>query len=138
MSLKKKVGEFSHRIINTIISVRLFRRTSIIKIFKARGLEIAYLTVFFLFSAGIINGLIEGANPTMQNYLIFPQRGIQTLPETFVYIIVMATGSGGIYLLYNGGSQTVRQRISDFYTIFGFSSILLAVALSLYIFNIKL
>ncbi|MEE9586269.1 MAG: hypothetical protein V3W09_05135 [Nitrososphaerales archaeon] len=138
MRLKKSTGEIYHQLADRVTFTRIFKRTvSIINLLKDRGLEVLYLTVLFVFSAGLINGLIEGTNPIMENYVIFPQRGVQTLSETIVYVFAMAIGSGGIYLLYMGGRQSIRRRISDFYFILGFSSVLLAITLSLYIFTIK-
>ena len=139
MQLKKKTGLIYRSIVNQRIFTRISKRTaSIINLIKDRGLEFLFVSILLIYCSGIINALLEGANPIMQNYIIFPQRGAQTLPETFFYLFTMVIGGTGIYLLNKGGHQSLRQRLSDFYIIFGFSSLLLAVALSLYILVVKL
>lgn len=138
MSLKKKAGELAYKIEKSNIYVTVSKNSgTFLNLIKKRGLEVTFLGILFLFASGIVNGLIEGSSPFMQNYVIFPQRGLQTVPETFVYLFAMICGSLGIYLLYAGGRQSIKQRISSFYFLLGFSAILLAVVISLYIFNIK-
>ncbi len=138
MGLKKKTDEISHKVADRIIFTRISKSTtSTINLLKARGIEITYLTILFLFAGGLVNGLIEGTSPLMQNYVIFPQRGIQTVTETLVYVFAMAAGTAGIYFLYMGGRQSMRRRISDFYVLIGFTAVLLAIALSLYIVGVK-
>ncbi|MEE9586184.1 MAG: hypothetical protein V3W09_04710, partial [Nitrososphaerales archaeon] len=76
MGLKKKTDEISHKVADRIIFTRISKSTtSTINLLKARGIEITYLTILFLFAGGLVNGLIEGTSPLMQNYVIFPQRG---------------------------------------------------------------
>jgi len=138
MRLKKKTGEISDKIEKSNIYANITKNAgTIFEFMKNRGVEITFLGFLFLFASGIVNGLIEGTSPFMQNYVIFPQRGLQTVPETFVYLFAMISGSLGFYLLYTGGRQSIKQRISSFYFLIGFSTILLAMVISLYIFNIK-
>lgn len=139
MNLKKKTGEIYENLTKkTIYSNTSKTFTSFIKLIRSSGLEILFIGTLFLFAGGLVNGLLEGSSPFMQNYLIFPQRGIQTFSETFVYLFTMISGSIGIYLIYIGGRQSIRQRISSFYFIIGFSTVFLAIVMSLYIFNIKI
>lgn len=140
MGLKKKTGELFHRVEDknaVAYTVKRISRASILNTVKERGLEVLYLAVLFIFSAGIVNGLIEGTNPIVQTYMIFPQRGVQTMTETLIYLFIMLTGSAGMYLLHMGGRQSLRRRISDFYIILGFSVVLIALVFSLYVFVIK-
>ncbi len=141
MGLKKKTSELAHRVENhsTVSNMfRSFSRTSVIDILRDRVLEIVYLIAILLFSSGLINGLIEGSSPYAANYLIFPRAGIQTFPETFIYLFTMLIGSVGVYLLYLGGRQSMRRRIANFYLAFGFSAIIIALSFTLFIFDIKM
>jgi hypothetical protein len=141
MGLKKKVGEIISQVENQSSITRIIRNfslLSVLNVMRERVLEVLYLIALFLFASGFINGLIEGSSPVAQNFLIFPRSGIQTLPETFIYLFTMLIGSTGVYLLYLGGRQNLRRRIADFYFVLGFSSVLIAVSFSLYIFAVKL
>lgn len=141
MGLKKKSGELFHRVEDSVVVTRISKgasRASLINVLKERGLEILYVFALFLFTTGIVNGLIEGSRPALQNQMVYPQRGLQTIPESLIYFVILSTGSAGIYLLYMGGRHTLKRRISDFYIILGFSAVLLALALSLYVFEVKM
>jgi hypothetical protein len=138
MSLKKKTRTIIQGLEERANYSSIFKQTfSIVNRIKTNGFEILYLAALFLFSGGIVNGMLEGSNPLLQSFLIYPQRGIQTVSETLIYFFIMGTGSVGIYLIYIGGRQSLRQRISDFYVIMGFSSVILALSFSLYLFDVK-
>lgn len=137
MRLKKNISELVNRQTDRIIYSRILKRTtSIVNIFKTRGLEIIYISGLFLFSAGIVNGLLEGPR-LPEGYVIFPQRGIQTASESIVYMFIMGLGTLGMYLVYMGARDTSKKRISNFYMIFGFSSMVIAIFFIFYIFFIK-
>lgn len=137
MGLKKNIAKTVNRQTEGILYSSTIKRTTfIVNIIKARGLEILYISSLFLLSAGIVNGLLEGPRlPT--GYVIFPQRGIQTGSEIFVYLFIMVMGTLGIYLIYMGARDSSKRRVSNFYIIFGFSAVLIAVSLIFYIFFIK-
>ena len=138
MGLKRKTGDVYSRITNIVFFSKISNSTSTItNIVKSRGLDISYIAVLFFFSAGIINGVIEGAR-LPEGYVIFPQRGIQTASETIVYVFAMVMGTVGFYSLYLGARESFKRRISDFYIMIGFSSVLIAIFLTLYIFSIKI
>jgi len=141
MGLKKKTGALVHRVENhSVVSntLRSFSRTSILDTLRDRVLEIVYLIAILLFSSGLINGMIEGSSPYIGNYLIYPRSGVQTIPETFIYLFTMLIGSAGMYLLYLGGRQGLRRRIANFYLVFGFSAVVIALSFALFVFNLKL
>lgn len=139
--MKKKTSELAHRVeSHSVVSntLRSFSRTSILDILRDRVLAIVYLIAILLFSSGLINGLIEGSSPYVGNFLIYPRSGIQTLPETFIYLFTMLIGSAGMYLLYLGGRQGLRRRIANFYLVFGFSTVIIALSFALFVFELKL
>lgn len=137
MRLKKNISELVNKQTDRIIYSSILKSTtSIVNILKKRGFEIFYISGLFLFSAGIINGLIEGPR-LPEGYVIFPQRGIQTGSESFVYLFIMGLGTLGMYLVYMGARNNSKKRVSNFYITFGFSSMLLAIFFIFYIFFIK-
>lgn len=139
--MKKKTSELAHRVeSHSAVSntLRSFSRTSILDTLRDRVLEIVYLIAILLFSSGLINGLIEGSSPYAGNFLIYPRSGIQTIPETFIYLFTMLIGSAGMYLLYLGGRQGLRRRIANFYLVFGFSTVIIALSFALFVFELKL
>jgi hypothetical protein len=141
MGLKKKTSELAHQVENQSVISNTFRRfslNSILDVLRDRVLAIVYLIAILLFSSGLINGMIEGSSPYAAQYLIFPGSGIQTLPETFIYLFTMLIGSVGVYMLYLGGRQSMRRRIANFYFILGFSAVIIALSFTLFIFELKL
>ena len=137
MRLKKNISELVNRQTDRIMYSSISKRTtSIVNIFKTRGLEIFYISGLFLFSAGIVNGLLEGPR-LPEGYVIFPQRGIQTASESIVYLFIMGLGTLGMYLIYMGARDNSKRRITNFYITFGFSSVLIAIFFIFYIFFIK-
>ena len=138
MGLKRKSGEIFSMLTSKILFSRISKSTaSITNIVKSRGLEVSYIAIIFIFSAGIINGLLEGSR-LPEGYVIFPQRGIQTASESIVYLFAMVMGTVGFFFIYLGSRESFKRRISDFYIMFGFSSVLVAIFLSLYIFSVKI
>tara|TARA_B100001971_G_C18168577_1_gene525722 strand:+ start:249 stop:665 length:417 start_codon:yes stop_codon:yes gene_type:complete len=137
MGLKRKSGDIYSKLTSKILFSSISKSTATITdIVKSSGLAVSYITILFIFSAGIINGLIEGSR-LPGGYVIFPQGGIQTASESIVYLFTMVMGTAGFYFIYLGARESSKRRISDFYMMFGFSSVLVAIFLSLYIFSIK-
>ena len=141
LSFKTKTKKITKQIGDKLLITRAIDSSSsasLIKFLKGQGIETLYFLALFLFAAGLINGMIEGSRPQVQSYMIFPQRGIQTIPETFVYIFTIATGSIGLYLINLGGLEKVKKRVSNFYVVLGFSTVIFALAMTLYIFSVKI
>jgi hypothetical protein len=137
MGLKRKSGNIYSKLTNKIPFSNFSKSiTTITNIVKSRGLEVSYIAIIFIFSAGIINGIVEGSR-LPEGYVIWPQGGIQTVSESIVYLFTMVMGTVGFYFLYLGARESYKRRISDFYIVFGFSSVLIAIFISLYIFSIK-
>ena len=60
MGLKRKSGDIYSKLTNKILFSRISKSTTTItSIVKSRGLEVSYIAVLFIFSAGIINGLLK-------------------------------------------------------------------------------
>lgn len=74
-------------------------------------ISIVYIILFFAFSSGLVNSLIEGRNipPGMT---IIPSRAIQSISETVAMVFILLLGLGGIVLMYyNNRFKTERTKI---------------------------
>ncbi len=60
--------------------------------------SVIYIIVFFSFSSGIFNGIIEGKNYDQPIFL--PSRSIQNLYETTIGISILIGGFIGTFLMY--------------------------------------
>ncbi len=79
--------------------------------FKIIGvISIVYIILFFAFSSGLVNSLIEGGNipPGMT---IVPSRAIQSISETVSMVFILLLGFGGLVLMYyNNRFKTERTK----------------------------
>lgn len=106
-------------------------------VLKHRGLEMLYLLVLLALSAGIVNTILEGMRPEFAGAVILPNRAAQTMSEVVINIFTIVLGTAGVYLIYVSGRQTLRHRVANLYMLLGFTTILLALFIGLYIVGIK-
>jgi hypothetical protein len=66
-----------------------------------------YLIVFFAFTAGIINALIEGQKYNVSQFL--PSRSIQNNYETIIGISILISGLVGTMMMYKANSINKRE-----------------------------
>lgn len=66
-------------------------------------MAVIYVLIFFAFSSGIFNGIIEGKNYNQPIFL--PTRSVQNLYETTIGISILVFGFIGVLLLYKVGSM---------------------------------
>jgi nitrogen fixation/metabolism regulation signal transduction histidine kinase len=85
--------------------------------------------------AGIVNAVFfPVAN---QGFIIYPQQGAQSIPETFVDVFVIGLGALGVYLSYIAGRQTTRGRLVSTYLLLSLFLLFLAVVVGIYVFATK-
>ena len=145
MVLKKQVDKLLVKIETKVYSIYYFRKiirslTEIKNRISKRGLEIAYITIFFALISGIFNTIIEGSNPIYAAALIIPNRAAQTWSEVVINFFSLALGSTGAYLLYRTNRANRTNSVSNpsnFLLLIGLSLILLAAALGLFMIQIK-
>jgi formate hydrogenlyase subunit 3/multisubunit Na+/H+ antiporter MnhD subunit len=65
-----------------------------------------YLIVFFAFTAGLINALIEGQKYNVSQFL--PSRSIQNNYETIIGIFILIFGFIGIVVMYKANDVNKR------------------------------
>lgn len=63
-------------------------------------ISVLYLILFFAFSSGLVNSIIEGSSAKA---FVIPTRSIQTIGETIVTIMILFMGLFGVYLVYKSG-----------------------------------
>src|SRR3989442_3781750 len=81
---------------------------------KGRWIQVLYLLGIIAFSAGLVNAAVQ---PVDQRYVIYPQKGFQSISETVVNAFPVLLGASGNYLAYLSGRQTTKPRIANFYLI---------------------
>jgi|TARA_B100001750_G_scaffold248263_1_gene277892 hypothetical protein len=142
MVIKKQVNKSLLKIKTKIHSIYYFRKiirsiTEINNRISKRGVEIAYITIFFALISGIFNTILEGSNPIYASALIIPNRAAQTWSEVVINFFALTLGSTGAYLLYRSKRTNSPSNSPNFLLLIGLSSILLAAALGLYMVQIK-
>jgi hypothetical protein len=83
-----------------------------------------YVLLIVSLMAGFVNAVVFPV--PNQTYIPYPNGTAQTIPETVVDGLVIATGAAGIYLTYLSGRQTVRTRTVNLYL--GLALLLLIVS----------
>jgi len=98
---------------------------------------IAYLFLFFLFTGGIMNSILEGSNPVYLSRFIVPGLRVQNILEVFFHLLAGTIGIVGIYLMYLSRKQ-FEKRIETFYLFLGLIIFILGMIISIYIVEIKI
>lgn len=87
-------------------------------------LAIVYIIFFFTLSAGIFNGIIEGKNYNIYNFL--PTRALQNNFETVVGTIVLIVGFIGTLIIYRASSM---EKINEKYGLLAVGFIILSLSI---------
>lgn len=96
-----------------------------------------YLVVFFALGSGLFNSILEGSDQLAGAFIV-PSRSIQTVAETTVMVVIFILGTGGVYLLYKGGSSQASMKNQSALIAAGFIIIGIALVLGFRIIDIKL
>ncbi|MGQ9719461.1 MAG: hypothetical protein ACUVWK_06475 [Nitrososphaerales archaeon] len=102
-----------------------------------RLIEMGYILVLLLFSAGAINALLEGTNPNIIGITIIPSFSFQSLLETFLNLFATAVGTLGIYLMYLGGRRTGTKRAPSLYVLSGLTTLIISMLIWWIIISVK-
>ncbi len=87
---------------------------------KIKGISISivlasiYIFIFFAFSSGIINAMIEGSNFNFNN--IIPSRSVQNAYETAIGVVILVFGFLGMLLVYKASGTP---KLSEKYILIG-------------------
>ncbi len=76
-------------------------------------LQVIYVLLLVGFTAGFIDAVFFPVAD--QGYIIYPEVGVQTIPEAVIDFFIVAAGGGGIYLAFLSGRQTTSPRMVNFY-----------------------
>jgi len=131
--IRDKVRNLNVRIARYLNSIVKFGSSILNRRFSL--MQSLYLLVIILFMAGIVNAVFfPVAN---QGFIIYPQQGAQSIPETFVDVFVIGLGALGVYLSYIAGRQTTRGRLVSTYLLLSLFLLFLAVVVGIYVFATK-
>lgn len=109
-------------------------RSGIVALLKAGWVEVLYIVVLVVLSAGIVNAVIQ---PVNVGYVIFPSTGGQSATETVVDSFVLLLGTIGVYLSYLSGRQTTKSRMVNFFLVIGLFLVLAALYIGIYVLSAK-
>jgi len=136
LSFKKRINtqltEIRFRI--SRIGIGSFRLSSF-GIFNT--MKFVYLFVVIVFSAGIVNAILEGSSGG--NYLIIPGASIQTMFESFANSFIIIIGVLGFYLLNLGSTQSIKRSgtVPNSLIASGLMLVVVSMILFLYILGLK-
>ena len=132
MSFTKRFAELRVRISRIGIGSFRISSFSIFNIMKS-----VYLFVIIIFSAGIVNAILEGSAGGGQ-YLIIPGATIQTMFESFANSFIIIIGVLGLYLLNRGSIQSLKRAGSVPNSFIASGLVLLVISLILFIYILGL
>ncbi|MBI2183665.1 MAG: hypothetical protein HYU39_01770 [Thaumarchaeota archaeon] len=135
MVLRKALDSTVTRV--TASANRSIARSKILRFIQERWLLIAYLTIMFLLSSGVVNAILEGSRLPSNALPIIRRRGIQSAAETILYFLTYTFGAAGLFVAYTGAKQPVRRRAADLYLIVGLFIVVIGTVIGLTILNVK-
>jgi len=106
-------------------------RTGVSTTIRNSWIEIIYIAGIIVMSAGIVSAL---ASPVGGQYIIYPGRDGQSIPETVINAMALVMGFGGLYFSYLSGRQTVKPRLVGFFLILGLLLIAVAIYIEMYVY----
>ncbi len=130
----KKVLESSYTRVSGALRRNLARGLGLLSPAKGRWIQILYLLGIIAFSAGLVNAAVQ---PVDQRYVIFPNRGFQSISETVINAFAILLGASGVYVSYLSGRQTTKQRMANFYLILALMLIVTAMYIGIYVYTSK-
>ena len=95
-----------------------------------------YLFVIIVFSAGIVNAILEGTSGGQ--YLIIAGATVQTMFESFANSFIIIIGVLGLYLLNRGSVQSLKRAGSVPNSLIASGLVLLVISLILFLYILGL
>lgn len=103
----------------------------------SRVIPAVYIIILFVYSGGIVNALLEGSRANLAGAIIVPSRAAESAAEGILNASTIAIGTAGIYLMYRGGRQTMRGRLSSSYIFGGIMLIIVSFAIGFTLLRLK-
>ena len=110
------------------------RRLGFLSSGGVRWIQFFYVLGIIAFAAGLVNAAVQ---PVDQRYVIYPQKGFQSISETVINAFAILLGASGIYAAYLSGRQTTKPRMANFYLVLALMLMSTAMYIGLYVFNAK-
>ena len=130
----KKALESSYNRVSGVVRRSFARGLGFLWQAKGRWIQVLYLLGIIAFSAGLVNAAVQ---PVDQRYVIFPQKGFQSISETVINAFAILLGASGIYVAYLSGRQTTKPRMANFYLILALMLIATGMYIGIYVYNSK-
>jgi len=130
----KRVFESGYTKVSGALKRSLSRGSGLLSPAKGRWVQILYLLGIIAFSAGLVNAAVQ---PVDQRYVIFPQKGFQSISETVINAFAILLGASGVYVSYLSGRQTTKPRMVNFYLVLALMLIVTAMYIGIYVYTSK-
>ena len=138
MVLKRAVDRLFSSATKRVKPFRLTRNaTGLATFIRKRGLQLSYIIIIFIFSAGTVNAILEGSMEAVGGIPIIPSRLSQTITESIINSSMIAMGMIGFYLVFTGGKQALRGRIATTFVLGGLLLVSISVLIGYAILGLK-
>jgi len=138
MGVKRAVDRLASSLTRRVKPFRITRNaTGLATFIRNRGLQLSYITIIFIFSAGTVNSILEGSRQDAGGIPILPTRLAQTIAESMINFSIIAMGMIGFYLVFTGGRQALRGRIATTFVLGGILLVSISVLIGYSILGLK-
>jgi hypothetical protein len=138
MVLKATVDRLMTSVAKRAKPLRITRNaTGWVTFIRNRGLQLSYITIIFIFSAGTVNAILEGSRQAAGGIPILPTRLAQTIAESMINVSAIAIGMIGFYLVFTGGRQALRGRVATAFVMGGLLLVSISVLIGFSILGLK-
>lgn len=139
MGIKSSVDRITNRVTQRVKYFKVGGRNfgDFVSFFVSRIIPAVYIVILFVYSGGIVNALLEGSRPNLRGAIIVPSRAAESAAEGILNASTIAIGTAGIYLLYRGGRQTMRGRLSVSYIFGGIMLLIVSLVIGFTLLRLK-
>lgn len=139
MVIKRKIDGATESLLGRVRRLRLARRSvgDFGAFLRKSGLQLTYIVILVVFSSGTVNAVLEGSRQNPAGLPIIPSRLVQTIAESMLNFSTIATATIGFYLIFVGGRQALRGRISTAFVLSGFLLVSIGLLLGFFLLALK-
>ncbi|MCS4537617.1 MAG: hypothetical protein HYY67_01995 [Thaumarchaeota archaeon] len=139
LGIKSSADRIMNRLTQRIKYIKIGGRSlgDFVVVFVSGIIPALYLLVIFLYSGGVVNGLLEGSRANLGGIPVIPNRSAQSTTEVVLNAFVLTMGTAAVYLMYRGGRQTMGRRLGNSYIIGGIVLLLLSFIVGITLLRLK-
>ena len=139
MVIKRKIDSATTSILGRIGRFRLARMriSDMSTLVSKRSLQLIYVVIISIFSAGTVNAILEGGRLNVTGAPVLASRYGQTIAESAINFSAIAIGTLGFYLVFIGGRQALRGRIAIAFILSGLLLVLIGLLVGFFVLSLK-